>query len=127
MKFTFPAIYNGRSVEDVELVFKDGKVVEAKAGQNPDFLSVNSTSTPARAILGEFAIGTNFGIKVFTGNILFDEKMAGRSTWRWAAATRKRAATTNSAIHWDMICDMRQGGEIHVDGELFYKDGNFVA
>ena len=127
VKFTFPAIYNGRSVEDVELVFKDGKVVEARASKNEDFLLSQLDIDPGARFLGEFAIGTNFGIKDFTGNILFDEKIGGTIHMALGRGYPETGSHNELAIHWDMICDMRQGGEIHVDGELFYKDGNFVA
>ncbi|MBN1964564.1 MAG: aminopeptidase, partial [Anaerolineae bacterium] len=127
VKFTFPAMYSGRAVEGVELRFKDGKVVSASASKNEDFLLKQLDIDAGSRYLGEFAIGTNFGITEFTGNTLFDEKIGGTIHMALGAGYPETGSKNESAIHWDMICDMRQGGEIHVDGELFYKDGQFVV
>ena len=127
VRFTYPAIYSGRSVEDVELRFENGRVVEAKASKNEDFLLSQLDVDEGARYLGEFAIGTNFGIKEFTGNILFDEKIGGTIHMALGRSYPETGGKNKSAIHWDMICDMRDGGEIHVDGELFYKDGDFVV
>ena len=127
VRFTFPAIYQGRSVEDVELRFEDGRVVEASASKNEAFLLSQLDIDEGARYLGEFAIGTNFGIKDFTGNILFDEKIGGTFHMALGRSYPETGGMNQSAIHWDMICDMRQGGEIHVDGDLFYKDGDFVV
>jgi aminopeptidase len=127
VKFTFPAIYGGRSVEDVELKFEAGKVVEAKASKNEAFLLSQLDMDAGSRYLGEFAIGTNFGIQQFTGNILYDEKIGGTIHMALGAGYPETGSKNQSGIHWDMICDMRDGGEIHVDGELFYKDGDFVV
>ena len=77
--------------------------------------------------LGEFAIGTNDGIQQFTRNILFDEKMGGTVHMAVGASYPDTGGKNDSAVHWDMICDMRSGGEVIVDGVLFYKDGSFVV
>lgn len=127
VRYTFPAIYGGRSVENVELRFEDGKVVDAKATKNEEFLLSQLNMDEGARYLGEFAIGTNFGIKNFTGNILFDEKIGGTIHMAVGAGYPETGSKNESSIHWDMICDMREGGEIHVDGELFYKDGDFVV
>ncbi|GAB4568808.1 MAG: aminopeptidase [Anaerolineae bacterium] len=127
VRFTYPAIYQGRSVEDVELRFENGRVVEASASKNEDFLLTQLNIDEGARYLGEFAIGTNFGIQKFTGNILFDEKIGGTIHMALGRSYPETGGKNQSAIHWDMICDMRAGGEIHVDGELFYKDGEFVV
>ncbi len=127
VKFTFPAIYQGRSVENVALKFEDGKVVEASASKNEEFLLTQLDIDQGSRYLGEFAIGTNFGIQDFTGNILFDEKIGGTIHMALGRGYPETGSKNESAIHWDMICDMRDGGEIHVDGELFYQDGAFVV
>ena len=77
--------------------------------------------------MGEFAIGTNFGIDRFTKNILFDEKIGGTFHMALGAGYPETGSVNKSAIHWDMICDMRQDATITVDGDLFYKDGAFVS
>ncbi len=125
VRFTYPAIYSGREVDGVELEFKDGKVVKATAAKGEDFLnSVLDTDAGSR-ILGEFAIGTNREIQQFTRSILFDEKIGGTVHMAVGAGYPDTGSTNKSAVHWDMICDMRSGGEITVDGALFYKDGEF--
>jgi aminopeptidase len=75
--------------------------------------------------LGEFAIGTNYGIQKFTKSILYDEKIGGSFHMALGAGYPKTGSKNVSSIHWDMICDIREDSEIHVDGELLYKDGEF--
>lgn len=125
VRFTYPAIYNSREVTGVELTFKDGKVVKATADKGEDFLnSVLDTDAGAR-YLGEFAIGTNEAIDRFTRSILFDEKLGGTIHLAVGASYPDTLAKNQSAIHWDMICDMRSGGRIIVDDQLFYENGEF--
>lgn len=127
VRYSFPAIYHGRSVEGVELKFENGKVVDAKAEKNEAFLKSQLELDEGASYLGEFAIGTNFGIKNFTGEILFDEKIGGTIHLAIGSGFPELGGKNESAVHWDMICDMRDGGEIYVDDELFYKDGDFVV
>jgi aminopeptidase len=126
VKFTYPANYGGTSVEGAELTFSNGRVTTAKAGKNEDFLLKTLDSDEGSHYLGEFAIGTNFDIQQFTGNILFDEKIGGSFHMALGAGYPETGSKNKSAIHWDMICDMRTDSEILVDGELFYKNGQFV-
>jgi aminopeptidase len=127
VRFTFPAIYEGRSVEGVELKFENGKVVHASAEKNEAFLLSQLDIDAGARYVGEFAIGTNFGIQKFTNNILFDEKLGGTIHMALGHGYPESGSQNQSAIHWDMICDMRGGSEIHVDGELFYQNGDFVV
>ncbi len=76
--------------------------------------------------MGEFAIGTNQGITRFTGEILFDEKIGGSFHMALGAGYPETGSKNESAIHWDMICDLREGGEIWVDNERFYQNGKFM-
>lgn len=126
IRYTFPAIHNGKLVEDVRLTFKDGKVVDASAKKGEDFLLALIGTDSGSCYAGEFALGTNYGIQKFTKNILFDEKIGGTIHIALGAAYPSTGSKNNSSIHWDMICDMRSGGEIYADGELFYKDGKFL-
>ncbi len=126
VKFTYPANYQGTSVEGAELTFSNGRVASANAEKNLDFLLKTLDSDDRSRYLGEFAIGTNFDIQRFTGNILFDEKIGGSFHMALGAGYPETGSKNKSAIHWDMICDMRTDSEILVDGELFYKDGQFV-
>lgn len=126
VKFTYPAIREGRSVEGIELRFKEGKVVEASARKNQDYLIAQLNSDSGARYLGEWAIGTNYGIDRFTGNILFDEKIGGTIHMAVGAGYPETGSKNESMIHWDMICDMRSGSEILIDGDLLYKNGEFV-
>ncbi len=125
IKFTYPAIEGGREVEGVELEFKDGKVVSAKAQKNEDFLLSMLDSDEGARYLGEFAFGTNYGINRFTRSILYDEKIGGSIHMAVGAGYPESGSRNESSIHWDFICDMRDNSEILVDGELFYKNGEF--
>ncbi len=125
--FSYPAVYNGREVEGVELWFERGRVVRASARRGEDFLlSMLDTDEGARRV-GEFAIGLNRGIQTFTKNILFDEKIHGTIHMALGKAYPECGGKNESAIHWDMICDLRPGGKMYADGELFYENGEFVV
>ncbi len=126
VRFTYPAVYSGREVEGIELHFEAGRVVKATARKNEDFLlSVLDTDAGART-LGEFAIGTNYGVDRFTRNILFDEKIGGTIHLAVGAAYPETGGRNESAVHWDMVCDMRTDSEITADGDVFYRDGQFT-
>ena len=127
IRYSFPAIHGGREVEDVRLWFEGGKVVKATAGRNKEFLQQMLQSDEGAVRIGEFAFGTNFGIDRFTRNILFDEKIGGTIHIALGAGYPETGSKNESAIHWDMICDLREGGQVTVDGEPFLKDGKFVV
>lgn len=123
IRFSFASIVQGREVDDIQLWFEKGKVVRAEAAKNRDFLvSMLDTDAGAR-YLGEFAFGTNDNIARFTRNTLFDEKMGGTVHMALGAGYPDSGSLNRSAIHWDLIRDLRGGGEVWVDGELFEKDG----
>ena len=125
VRFTYPAVLRGREVEGIELQFEDGKVVKASAKKNEDFLIKMLDTDPGARYLGEFAVGTNKKINRFIKNILFDEKIGGTMHMAVGFGYPETGSVNKSAIHWDMICDMRDGGQISVDGELFYESGEF--
>ncbi len=126
VRFTYPAIYGGREVSGVELRFEEGQVVEASAQKNEKFLqSVLEIDERAR-YLGEFAIGTNKAIDRFTKSILYDEKIGGTVHMALGSGYPETGSKNESSIHWDMICDMRDGGQIWVDDELFFEGGRFL-
>ena len=125
VSFSYPAIYKGREVIDVELWFENGIVVKEKATKGQEFLTELLNSDTGARILGELGIGTNYGIKRFTKNMLFDEKMGGTIHLALGLGFPECGGKNKSAIHWDMLCDMSVG-EILVDGEVFYKNGKFV-
>ncbi len=125
--FTYPAITGGREVEGIRLEFENGKVVKASAEKNEDYLMKMLDMDEGSRTLGEFAIGTNYGIQKFTKSILFDEKIGGSIHLAIGAGFPEAGSKNVSAVHWDMICDMKTDSEILVDGELFYKNGKFVV
>jgi aminopeptidase len=127
VRFSYPAIVAGREITGVELTFKEGRVVEATAAKNEGFLLSALDSDEGARYLGEFAVGTNYGIDRFTKNILYDEKIGGTIHMALGAGYPETGSKNKSAIHWDMICDMRDGGQILVDGELFYESGQFAV
>lgn len=126
VQFSYPAIREGREVEGIRLEFKDGQVVEASATKNEDYLhKMQETDAGARR-LGELGIGTNYGIQRFTKSMLYDEKIGGTIHLALGRSYPETGGANDSAIHWDMLCDMHTDSEILVDGELFYKDGQFT-
>lgn len=133
VNYTFPAVYQGREVEGVRLVFKGGRVVDASAKRNEEFLIQMLDQDEGGRTLGEIAIGTNYAIKEFSRNTLFDEKIGGTFHAAVGAGYPESGNSNSSGLHWDMVCDLRPdaktgrgGGTIEADGEVFHKDGKFV-
>jgi len=132
VNYTFPAVYNGREVEGVRLAFKGGRVVEASAKKNEAFLFSMLDQDAGARNLGEIAIGTNYSIKEFSRNTLFDEKIGGTFHAAVGAGYPESGNSNESGLHWDMVCDLRKsatcpGGTIAADGEVFHRDGAFVG
>jgi len=126
VRFTFPGIFQGREVEDIKLTFKAGRVVKATAAKGNELLQ-QLLKIKGADRLGETAIGTNYNITKFTKHMLFDEKMGG--TIHMALGFNPIPDTgglNKSALHWDILKDMKKGGEIYADKTLFYKDGKFL-
>ncbi len=125
--FDFPAIYRGKEVDGVRLEFDKGLCVKATAAKNEKFLnSMLDTDAGARRI-GEFGVGVNFGIQRFTRDILFDEKIGGTIHLALGSAYKEGGGKNVSAIHWDMIKDLRKDGEVRVDGKLIEKNGRLLV
>lgn len=127
IRFSFPASYGGRSVEDVRLRFEDGVVVEATAAQGQDYLEKMLNMDEGARRLGEFAFGNNANVTRCTRNILFDEKIGGTIHLALGASYPETGGVNQSSLHWDMVCDLRAGGEVYVDDTLFSKDGKFMV
>ncbi len=125
--FTYPAIYGGQSVEDIRLEFEGGRVVDAKASKNEDFLIKTLDTDAGARVLGELGIGTNYGIREFTGEILLDEKIGGTIHLALGASYPESGGLNESAVHWDMVCDLRRGGRITVDGDTLMEDGKLLV
>jgi aminopeptidase len=125
VRFKYPAIFDGQEIEDIELWFENGRVVKEKAKSNQVLLTTQLNSDKGARYLGEWGIGTNYNIKRFTKNMLFDEKLGGTIHLAVGLGFEEAGGKNRSGLHWDMLCDMSHA-EIVVDGKLFYKNGKPV-
>jgi len=125
IRYTYPVCYRGKEVVDVRLEFEKGKVVKATAAKNEALLKTMLDVDPGARRLGELGIGTNDGIRQFVKNILFDEKIGGSVHLAIGRSYEETGGRNKSAIHWDMICDLRHGGRLEVDGRILQADGKF--
>jgi aminopeptidase len=126
IRFTYPAVFRAREVEDVRLKFEGGEVVDYSAARGQDFLDQMINLDEGARRVGEFAFGLNDAVTLFTKNILFDEKIGGTVHLALGTAYPESGGKNRSALHWDMICDLRTGSEVYADGELVYRDGAFL-
>lgn len=126
IRCSFPVVTAGREIADVRLRFHEGRVVDASAAREEAYLLSALNTDPGARYLGEFAFGTNFDITRFTKNILLDEKIGGTIHVALGAGYPDTGSVNHSAIHWDLICDVRSGGTVTVDGEVFLQDGRFA-
>ena len=117
----------GVQFDGVELTFKDGEVVQARAESGQEFLLQAIATDEGARRLGEIGIGTNFGIQRPVGAILFDEKIGGTVHLALGRSYPETRGRNESALHWDMICDLRAGGRLTADGEVVLQDGRFVG
>jgi aminopeptidase len=126
VSFHLPSVIAGREVSGVRLRFESGKVVDASAERNEPFLiELLDTDEGARR-LGELGIGTNYGIERGTKDVLLDEKIGGTVHLAVGKSYPETGGTNDSAVHTDMVCDLREGGKLTVDGEVLQEDGKFV-
>ena len=123
--FQVPSSVNGTEVAGITLHLRDGKVEEGQAERGNDLLQAQLETDAGARYLGEIGIGTNYNIQQATKSILFDEKIGGTVHLALGRSYRESGGRNDSAIHWDMICDLRQGGAIYLDGELFQENGTF--
>lgn len=126
ISYSFPASHGGREVHDIQLWFKKGKVVKAKASKGEKFLNSMIDMDSGSRMIGEFSFGTNYGIKKYTKNTLFDEKIGGTIHIAVGSGYPETGSKNQSGLHWDMMCDLRKKGEVYADGELIYKNGKFL-
>jgi aminopeptidase len=127
IRFSFPAVFRGREVDDVRLRFEAGRVVAAEAAEGEEYLSALLDMDDGARVAGEFAFGLNYEIDRFTRNILLDEKIGGTVHLALGAGFKQVGGRNASALHWDMICDLRRDGEVYADGDLVWKAGRFVG
>src|SRR6185312_9001988 len=126
IRFSFPAIFQGRGVDDVRLRFEGGRVVHAEAGSGNEFLQSLLDMDEGARILGEVAFGLNYEIDRFTRDILFDEKIGGTLHFALGSSFKWLGGQNDSGLHWDLVCDLRDEGEVYADGELVWKAGRFL-
>ena len=124
--YSFPISHGGREVHDVVLKFKAGRVVEASASKNEDFLIKMLDQDDGSRTVGELAVGTNYSIQGYTKNTLFDEKIGGTIHVAVGSGYPETGSKNSSGLHWDMVCDLRGGGTVTADGEPISRDGRFV-
>lgn len=124
--FTYPAIYQGREADHVRLWFEKGRIEKAIASKGQDYLEALLNTDSGARYIGELGIGNNFAIQRFVKDILFDEKIGGTIHLAVGESYAIAGGENKSAIHWDMIKDLRNGGEIYLDGELVQKDGRWL-
>jgi len=127
IKFTFPAMMRGRQADGVRLRFEGGEVVEATADRGQDFLREMIALDDGARRVGEFAFGQNDAITEYTGNLLLDEKIGGTVHLALGRSVPGTGGENESGLHWDIVCDLRNGGEVYADGELVYRDGRFLG
>ena len=126
IRFTLPAVFYGREVEDIRLRFEGGRVVDSDARSGADYLRTLLDTDEGARVLGEFAFGLNYEIDRWTRNILFDEKIGGTVHLALGSGFDDCGSKNDSALHWDIICDLREEGEIYADGELVWRAGQFL-
>jgi len=126
VRFSYPGIFAGHEIEDIELWIEDGKIVWEKAAKGLETLASLLDSDTGSRYFGEWGIGTNYGIQRFTKNMLFDEKIGGTIHFAAGQGFTEAGGQNNSGLHWDMLCNMSEG-EIEVDGDLFYRNGKFMV
>src|SRR3954454_19982002 len=125
--FHLPAVIAGREVSGVRLRFEAGKVVDASAERGEEFLiQLLDTDDGARR-LGELGIGTNYAIDRGTLEVLLDEKIGGTVHMAIGRSYPEPGGVNESAVHTDLVCDLRLGGKLEVDGVVMQEDGKFVV
>ena len=126
IQYDFPVIRNGKEVTNVRLKFENGKVIEAHADKNEDLLLEMINLDKGSSYLGEFGIGLNYNIQKFVKQILFDEKIGGTIHLALGRAYNEGGGRNKSALHWDMIKDLRKKGAIYIDGKCIQKNGKWL-
>ncbi|MBN1916742.1 MAG: aminopeptidase [Verrucomicrobia bacterium] len=125
--FTFPARAGGNEIEDIYLEFKGGRVVKATASKGQDKLDKELATDDDAKLIGEFAFGVNYSIQKFTNNMLFDEKVGGTMHIALGRAYADSGGLSKSAIHWDIVKDLRDDGQVFADGKLVFEKGKWLV
>jgi aminopeptidase len=125
IRFAVPSSPAGVEVAGVELTFREGEVVDARAERGEDYLRHALATDEGAKRLGEIGIGTNYGIDRPIGAILFDEKIGGTVHLALGRSYPESGGKNVSAVHWDLICDLRAGGRLTADGQVVQEDGRY--
>lgn len=124
--YTYPALYGGREISDIKLWFENGKAVKAKAKKGQKFLDKMLDMDAGARFIGEFGIGNNYQINRFIKNILYDEKIGGSVHIALGRGYKETGSKNDSALHWDMIKDLRKKGKLYLDGKIVQKNGKWA-
>ena len=127
IQFTFPARAGGNDIEDIYLEFKDGRVVKATASKGQDKMDKQLATDDDAKLIGEFAFGVNYSVTKFTHNMLFDEKIGGTMHIALGRGYADSGSQSRSAIHWDIVKDLRQDGQVFADGALVFEKGKWLT
>lgn len=123
--YEFPGVLGGRIMNDIQLTWDHGKLIEANSSTNQDYLRQIIATDDGSSLIGEFAFGVNDAVNIFTTDILIDEKIGGTIHTALGRPYKICGGTYTSAIHWDIVKDTRQECEITLDGKLIFKNGKF--
>jgi aminopeptidase len=123
----FPSAWGGRALRGIRLRFSGGRVVDASADSEEDFLLRTLDTDEGARRIGELGIGCNPGITRFMGNVYFDEKINGTVHIALGSGFPDMGGTNQSAIHWDIVKDMRVGGRIELDGTVVQLNGEWIV
>ena len=127
VRFTYPAVRDGVEVTNIYTEFKNGKCVKASADKNDKFLNTMLDMDKGSRYLGELGIGMNPRVTRFTKELLFDEKIGGTIHLAFGMAYKECGQPNKSALHWDIVKDLRKGGEIIADGKTVQKNGRWLV
>jgi aminopeptidase len=122
----FPAYLEPYELEGVRMVYRNGRVVEASATRGEDFLIETLDRDEGARVLGELGIGCNPGIQRYMKNTLFDEKIDGTVHLAIGAGFSTLGGKNESVVHWDMVKDLRPGGQLLCDGEVVQENGRWL-
>ncbi len=125
--FEFPGVYVGKKVQGIRPTFKEGEVVNASAESNEDLLHQLLEMDEGARYIGEFGVGLNFGIDRYSYDILYDEKIGGPIHLALGRAYKECGGTNQSALHWDIVKDLRQNGEIYLDNQKVFENGKYFV
>lgn len=126
IRYSYPTNFQGREAEDIRIWFENGIATRWDARRGKELLDELLAMDDGARRLGEFAIGTNDAVPAFTRNILFDEKIGGTCHLALGRSIPQSGGVNQSGLHWDMVCDLRHGGRVEADGEVFHENGKWL-